>query len=717
MKKLISIIVLVSSFIGFQSGTGFSQNSNNVTLMSRWLKPGQCRNVYVAGNFAYLVSGNVMTILDISDTSRIVGKGEYITSNVITWITVQSNDAYLLTWDNVMEIVDISNPLNPHKVGDYSVQGDVVAVSGNYAYVAARDSGLKIVDVSNPAQPAGVYSYGTGTDYVKSVFISGNYAYLAELSNGLHILDISVSNSPVLVSSFPADYSISNVFVSGNYAYMIDGGRFFTVDVTDPSSPDSVSIFSSNLDDVLFVSGNTVITNEFNMFNIFDVSNPFSPTQVGDIFSSGGFSGLDPSQISIVGNDAFLPYGDWGMEIVDISNPASPATRLYYNDLGQNTQIIKNGNNLFTMEGAATSLFLNVYDVSDIAHPQYVNYYEIGFGGYSNYALYGNNLLLTSTDPELKILDISSPLQITPIGTYDLNASVQSLGVDVLNNYAFVCMQDSGLYILDIGNPSLPLKISSIILANGHKAQQVKLSGNIAYVTDDINVIHAIDISTITAPVERGSLQLATTGMATYIDGDAISISGNFAYVSLHDNGMAIVDISNPDSLAMLSVFTAVDDARKNMVIGQYVFLADYLNGLIVIDVSNPNLPTQAGYYFEHTNYYYTVFADTDFIYLGATNGLYIFNNDFSNGINQLQVDNPDFLILPNPANENITVMLPNANENFNVTILNIQGEIIQEQQVKKNNAKINISNLPSGVYLIEVNNDTFSGIAKFIKE
>ena len=62
-----------------------------------------------------------------------------------------------------------------------------MAVSGNYAYVAESSlyrqrcglGGLQVIDVSNPANPQRVGGYDTSGS-AQGVAVSGNYAYVAD---------------------------------------------------------------------------------------------------------------------------------------------------------------------------------------------------------------------------------------------------------------------------------------------------------------------------------------------------------------------------------------------------------------------------------------------------------------------------------------------------------------------------------------------------------
>ena len=66
-----------------------------------------------------------------------------------------------------------------------------------------------------------------------------------------------------------------------------------------------------------------------------------------------------------------------------------------------------------------------------------------------------------------------------------------------------------------------------------------------------------------------------------------------------------------------------------------------------------------------------------------------------------------DFLLYPNPAkNELFVELLQLTNEDIQVSLLNVQGQLISNT-IYNNNAdriKLDVSNLASGIYLVSVN-------------
>ena len=87
-------------------------------------------------------------------------------------------------------------------------------------------------------------------------------------------------------------------------------------------------------------------------------------------------------------------------------------------------------------------------------------------------------------------------------------------------------------------------------------------------------------------------------------------------------------------------------------------------------------------------------------------------------GINQL---NQEVLnVFPNPAEATITIELPTLSEASTLTMRNELGQIVmvQEQLISNSsNATLNITSLPSGVYLITISNSSLNAVATFVKE
>jgi hypothetical protein len=72
-----------------------------------------------------------------------------------------------------------------------------------------------------------------------------------------------------------------------------------------------------------------------------------------------------------------------------------------------------------------------------------------------------------------------------------------------------------------------------------------------------------------------------------------------------------------------------------------------------------------------------------------------------------------NFLIYPNPAKEELTIISSTANNL--ISIYNLQGILVKQLYVTNTESKINIADLAIGMYVIEIKNKGNSNFQKFI--
>jgi hypothetical protein len=162
-----------------------------------------------------------LQVIDVSNPAnpqRVGGYANFFARAVV----VSANYAYLV--NNVfvrLVVVDVSNPANPVRVGldDTGAGAYAVAVSGNYAYVGAMEAGLQVIDVSSPANPKRLGGYDT-SGYALGVAVSGNYAYVADREAGLQVIDVSNPADPLRVGGYGTTGYALDIAVSGNYDYV-----------------------------------------------------------------------------------------------------------------------------------------------------------------------------------------------------------------------------------------------------------------------------------------------------------------------------------------------------------------------------------------------------------------------------------------------------------------------------------------------------------------
>lgn len=90
----------------------------------------------------------------------------------------------------------------------------------------------------------------------------------------------------------------------------------------------------------------------------------------------------------------------------------------------------------------------------------------------------------------------------------------------------------------------------------------------------------------------------------------------------------------------------------------------------------------------------------------------FTYKNGNTSSINN-SLTNNKLSIYPNPANETLQINVPNNMEVKNAHILNANGQIVKEIN---NLDKVDVSNLPAGLYLIQATTNSYIITQKFIK-
>ena len=157
-------------------------------------------------------------------------------------------------------------------------------------------------------------------------------------------------------------------------------------------------------------------------------------------------------------------------------------------------------------------------------------------------------------------------------------------------------------------------------------AEAITVSGNYAYVADGTSGLAIIDISDPTSPG-------TPVYKATSYKAKSVAVSGNYAYVIDQFSGLAVIDISDPTNPGSPS-YTATNansgTALAVAVSGNYAYVAASYAGLVIINISDPTSPGTPNYY------------DTNGMAFGVTvSGNYAYVADRATGLAIFDISNP----------------------------------------------------------------------------
>ena len=215
-------------------------------------------------------------------------------------VWVAGGYAYVATTDvssptnNLLRVIDVSNPHLPSEVGYVSFDGGTVGAlqkAGNFIYIAAGAGGIKVVNVTDKAHPAlepGSYSSSSLMN-ASGITVRGSLLYVANGSAGnLQIFNISNPTSPIFLGKAEVGGNVSEVVLSGAYAYVAAGfAGLKIINISSSTNPVVVGSYGASADfpisGVAVASGYVFLAKGLDGFQIIDASNPTAIVSKGSV--------------------------------------------------------------------------------------------------------------------------------------------------------------------------------------------------------------------------------------------------------------------------------------------------------------------------------------------------------------------------------------------------------------------------------------------------
>lgn len=192
------------------------------------------------------------------------------------------------------------------------------------------------------------------------------------------------------------------------------------------------------------------------------------------------------------------------------------------------------------------------------------------------------------------------------------------LDVAVDGSYAYIG-QGQDFVILDVTDITTISEVGRVTAPS--EIYGITISGTHAYIADGDNGIIVIDISNPVSPAISGS----------YATGNSVldvAVSGNYVYAA-DGNSLVIVDVTIPSSPTLAGTYDTIGFTNSVVISGNYAYVADDSkgifdgsNGLAIVDISAPSSPTLAGTYADV--YAYDAAVSGNYAYVADSSGLTI---------------------------------------------------------------------------------------------
>ena len=469
-------------------------------------------------------------------------------------------------------------------VGSVDTPGSAggVAVAGTHAYVADGPSGLQVVDISNPASPAIVGSVDTPGRAI-GVAVLGHPRLRRRRRfrpPGDRHLEPRL---PAIVGSVDTPGSAAGVAVAGTHAYVADGifrpagGRHLESRLARDRGQRRHARVALG---VAVAGTHAYVADGYSGLQVVDISNPASPAIVGSVDTPDiAFA------VAVAGTHAYVADGISGLQVVDISNPASPAIVGSVDTPATATGVAVAGTHAYVADfhlrppGGGRLEPHVPRDRGERRHPG--PSHARGGGRQATPTSPPTSLTMT---PTFRWWTSQTPPRPRSSGSVDTPGDAVS--VVVAGTHAYVADGPLGLQVADISNPTSPAIVGSVDTPDF--AFAVAVAGTHAYVADGFSGLLVVDISNPASPAIVGSVD--TPGLAR-----GVAVAGNYAYVADNDSGLQVVDVSNPASPAIVGSVGTPDVVFDVAVASTHAYLAARFSGLQVVDIANPASPAIVG--------------------------------------------------------------------------------------------------------------------------
>lgn len=571
MVYLLCLIVLITGLFGYSRNFDLTGHFGGVNWTSA-----------ASDDLVIMGEGAGLRILDISDPSTPVSLSKLVLPGIVWSVSVSGDYAYVAAGKAGLCIVNIADPANPVISSTISLSGSAydLEVSGDNVFIAAGEAGMWIVNVSDPANPFRAYHYSL-QGLTRGLFLDNNRIYLAS-TQGIVIVNVTDPYAPFLVGTWSSLVQTFDVSVSGNYAYVAAGAvGFWILDISNPASPSEVEslLMSGNLVTDVQVSGNYAYVADYGrgLFLVADVSNPQNVHYPVSIPASTAFG------ITLANKSAFLSSEQRGLDIINISNPLSPAPLGRYHSAGASRDVFVSDSTMYIAEDEGG---LRILDITNPSDPFSLSVYDTPGSAYGVYQT-GIYAYVADLDGGLRVIDVSDTGN--PSETGAMTTAVSSAQrVEVYGDYAYLADRERGMKIIDIQNPAAPFETYEYLVASS--VYNTALTQNTAYVAHGESGLRVLDISNPYSPTEKGVFD--TSGAAR-----DVSVSNSRAFVAESDSGISLLDVTDPANPKELNRLDFSGVTQSLALDDDMIYVAAGKEGVKAVQTSPYSALSEAGSY------------------------------------------------------------------------------------------------------------------------
>ncbi|NHJ40215.1 MAG: hypothetical protein FK731_09310, partial [Asgard group archaeon] len=402
-----------------------------------------------------------------------------------------------------------------------------IIVKNKILYLGIDNNGLSIINATDYLNPFFLTRYNDTISSYHGFDIKNNYLYSANYYYSLDIFNIENVSNLQLINSHQTKTDNSDIYVVNNYAFLISiFSGLIIFDINDVYTPQIIGWFNCEgytydlfvKDDYLYLADGK------SGLEIYDIQKLSNPYEVGECLNS--FE-KRLSTIFVSNDYAFLGGYSNFLSIANITNPLEPIEIIteYYS-----------------------------FQIVDIFVEENLAYLSRGISGFA-------------------ILDISDFSNIQTIG-YNNCAPAYVVSLEKKEDLLYISNYAQGVWIFDISNISNPIKVGEINTLG--IAENICIKDNYLIVQESLFLIgfEIFDISTeIPTLISQFKTHVWGVDDGDYWAND-IFVQENFVYISCKEDGIKIVDITNPANPNSYFNISNIGRVETLEIMNDYIFIA-----------------------------------------------------------------------------------------------------------------------------------------------
>ncbi len=515
----------------------------------------------------------------------------------IRGFAVQGIYIYAMVYDGGLQIIDVSDPTDPHVVGSSApnIPTGSVWVSGDTAVIINGSGHLYFFDVSDPTLPRlRLFTYGSEHFALSAAFID-QFVYVAYRNKPVSIYDIGTGWLPTKIGEFGDPSRFRSLIAKSGRLYMVDSTIEESVlevwSIIDPLHPTFIEEYEPGgrigpiaVDGDRLALGIRYFGIEYliaeKSSNLVSVNRTDSIEPIpGMSFVDGylvsgtvnGIAVLDSTKQSTFPIINQFEFGDRDLDFVDTSRV---------------------GDVLLSLSQEQDRLGVIFTSLTDPLAPAMVGHFEMT---YQPLEIVSSNqrAIVRGNERLLWLLNIEDPSAPSLIDRYVCDESV-GFAIDE-HYFAFAEVHTENLLIYDLtsGIPSQVYQFESM----GYSLSAMRADSSMLYLAfSDPEELHVMNMSSPDSPV----LESVLNGVGKV---DRIYAKNNYLY-AVSREAVIIIDVRNPKqpSIAATIEFPGV---VNDIAVGDSKLVAGTKNGFFVVyDIGNPNHPRLI-----HSRYYPALWA------------------------------------------------------------------------------------------------------------